>query len=99
MLHALLSATTAQWDGSFAPLVADPVSFCSGSYSFGQGKPFICAGGGASGRDEQPGWRMGYEEWMGWGAQLLSAMSLLLGFDFHMPAPHQSIVSALEMHV
>jgi len=36
------------WDGSFAPLVANPQSFCN-DYGFGAHKPFICAGGGSSG--------------------------------------------------
>jgi len=36
------------WDGSLAPLVANPSSFCS-AYGFGMNKPYICAGGGSSG--------------------------------------------------
>ena len=43
-----LLATSAAWDGSFAPLVAAPGSFCT-DYGFGSGKPYVCSGGGLTG--------------------------------------------------
>lgn len=51
MLTTLLAAAVA-WDGSFAPLVAAPGSFCT-DYGFGSGKPYVCSGGGPTGPPAQ----------------------------------------------
>jgi len=48
VLVLALFSCSLSWDGSFAPLIANPQSFCN-DYGFGMNKPYICAGGGSSG--------------------------------------------------
>jgi len=46
LLVLALFSCSRTWDGSFKPLVADPLSFCN-DYGFGMHKPYICGGGGS----------------------------------------------------